>query len=108
MEFEIILLLILNFLIMKQNVVIKFIVNFFAAAWKFYKSKTFSYLTKALFYVYLATTTLTSCRTVFHASDVDYDGVFGKPASTNYVPKSLNQAGSNSPIYSCDTTHIVR
>ena len=78
---------------MKQNVVIKFIVDFFAFAWKFYKSKTFSYLTKAIFYIYLATTTLSSCRTVLHASDVDYDGSFGKPSPTNYVPKSLNHVG---------------
>lgn len=91
---------------MNQNVFIKFIVNFFALAWKFYKSKTFSYLTKAIFYIYLATTTLSSCRTVLHASDVDYDGSFGKPSPTNYVPKSLNQAGYNSSIYMRDTTHI--
>ena len=94
---------------MKQNVVIKFIVNFFALAWKFYKSKTFSYLTRALFYVYLATTTLSSCTSVLHATDVDYDGSFGKRLPTNYVPKSLNQAGQagyDSLIYLRDSTCI--
>ena len=84
---------------MKQNVVIKFIVNFFALAWKFYKSKTFSYLTKALFYIYLATTTLSSCSTVLHASDVDFDGSLGKHVSTDSVPNSINHAGSISPIF---------
>jgi hypothetical protein len=91
---------------MKQNGVIKFIVAVFAFAWKVYKSKAFSYLTKALFYVYLATTTLSSCRSVLHATNLDYDGSFGKPTTTDYIPKSLNQVGYNSPIYMSDTTHI--
>ena len=91
---------------MKQNGVIKFIVAVFAFAWKVYKSKAFSYLTKALFYVYLATTTLSSCRTVMHATNLDYDGSIGKPSPTDYVPQSLNQVGFTSPIYMSDSLKV--
>lgn len=84
-----------DFIIAASNAVIKFL-----------QSKTFSYLTKAIFYIYLAITTLSSCRSVLHATNFDYDGSLGKPVSTDYVSKSLNQIGYNSPVSHCDSVYI--
>lgn len=84
-----------NFIIAASNAVVKFL-----------QSKTFSYLTKAIFYIYLAMTTLSSCRSVLHATNFDYDGSLGKPVSTDYVPQSLNQVGYISPVSHRDSVYI--